>query len=215
MGIQGVVWLVVTFVWFFRRKRVTGQHVDAEDLISDLSLGVLLFTVGLALFAFPFENAYSFYVTAIFLGLHLNRVIPKSKPFVHWKVGFALATIVVSVLGFGYAATRYVEVVRADDLKTNEVACRWFPSNWWTCVQAGHLALERGEAEKAEKMARRLLLEGPDNAYGSNLLILALKAQGKIAESCKLAERHARVFGARKAASDEGDVCLAIKPHGT
>ncbi len=214
IGLQGVVWLLMTFVCLFRWCRSEFDSRIHHFLITDLSFGVLLYIAGLALFAFPFENAYPFYVTAVFLGIYLAVVIPSAtSPIGYLKAGFVLATGVVGVLGFGYTASRYVEVVHADDLEVNAMSCRWFPSNGWTCIQAGHLALERGDVAQAEKIARHLLIEGPDNSYASHLLVLALKAKGKVTEACELAERHARLFGARSTAGSD-DVCSTKSSHG-
>jgi O-antigen ligase len=214
IGLQGLVWLLVTLAALFCRKQRNGGMPAPDSPVADLSLGVLLFTTGLALFAFPFENAYPFYATAVFLGIYLSIKTPNSKPLPYLTVGFGFAACIVGVLGFGYAASRYIEVIRADDLEVNAFACRWFPSNWWTCVQAGHLALEKGDSHRAEKIAIRLLSESPDNSYGTNLLVLALKAQGRVDEGCKLAERHERLFGARNTAGID-DVCSAKNPHGS
>lgn len=149
-----------------------------------------------AIFAFPLENAYPFYVTAIFFGWGLRLCeFHQINIKEHWLRKGLVCAMLISGLGSGlFFFSKYAE---NNELSFSQVtlACHLFPSNWRTCAKMGNMALEEGDSHHAEEIARFLLTRSPYNFIAQRILGEALIRQGKTNLGCDQLLAYDQLFG--------------------
>lgn len=169
------------------------QH-KLEDILAS---SILIFIAVDALFAFPMENAYPFYVAAIFMGYILTRIHRESyHPRKIWTgIGIGSATAIVGFLGLAFGFSKIIEVNWAENYSMTALACDHFPSNWRPCIHKARFELKEGKPGKAVVTLQNVLGFQEHNFLGLRLLSYAYFELGRPIDGCQALKKYDALFG--------------------
>jgi hypothetical protein len=160
---------------------------------------MLLFVLVDAVFAFPMENAFPFYVMAVTTGL-IQKVLQlptwvASKKISHFLI--TLSFLEISCYGFLFILSYQVEGVfhkNQENYGKLEFACKFFPSHWQTCLEKANFELDTSDLIQAEGTARSILLRHSLHFPAMSILGYSLQNQGRNEEACTMIQQYDQLF---------------------
>lgn len=182
-GLPLGVAMLIGLAWFLRA--IYFEARKSEDLRCLFALFIFLAVD--ALFAFPMENPYPFFIAGLALGTACAR-LGADGCLVPPKLVLALIPAVLfgaTYLAGWFLQSSLTQTVFRDRPELVESACANFPSHWRNCIQDAYHKLYSGDAEGALATSQRLLELQP-----ANFVALRVKAEnelklGRKDEACK------------------------------
>jgi O-antigen ligase len=164
---------------FFSRKTFENLSSLKDDQLLKFLWPITWYFSIEALFHFPMERAFPFFIFCILLGIALHYYIEKDKPVVIAAKYGAIPMLLV-IVGISFYSTQFYRsyhmfLKHFKDPKKLEVACRIFPSNWKVCGHSADMSLQKKDLRTAiqkyhknlESMPNHLpTLAGIAHAYG-------------------------------------------------
>lgn len=157
--------------------------------------GVLVFLLVDAIFAFPMDCAYLYFVAAVILGMGLKQIPLKLVEFKPYPMVIVFFTI--TALSFSFVYSKFVESSRTEDLEANHWACLAFPSNWRPCAQEAFLLGQSGHDVEAEAKLRKILEKSPSNYAATRLLAWSLLRQNRQPAGLEQVKKYDDLFDGR------------------
>ncbi|MBI5139578.1 O-antigen ligase family protein [Candidatus Nomurabacteria bacterium] len=178
--------LAVLVGWMLLKLFFTLPHTRNQSICKTLAAALLVYILTTAFTAFPLENAYPFYLTALSVGFLLSLICKEYWIFSNFKkiILFSLFTLGIGILGAFFTLSKFNENNFSRDKTRVNFACNFFPSNWKACSSKATLELEKGKLVEAERTVKKILAKSPNNFVAIRLLSLALLKQSKWHEAC-------------------------------
>lgn len=192
MGVLSLILLIIILCWFF--LQIIKQFKKSDNaILVPLACSVLLYTIIDALFAFPMENAYPFYVASIFSGLGLSAISEAKKISINWLYFALFPILILSLLKIN---SKYVEANFTNNYSRVAFACDTFPDNWRVCLNKAELEYKFQDLKKSEKTLNGVLKRSEFNFPAIKQLGLVYLSQGRIDEACRYLIKYDQLFNA-------------------
>jgi O-antigen ligase len=146
------------------------------------ALGLLVFLLFDAMFAFPLELPFTFAVSAFIFGTWLNAFTHANNSRLPPAVVAVLSTLLLLTTTIR-AHSIWTESVVNDPVKL-EASCRIYPDNWNTCVKAMWLYRKNGHAQDSLSLANQMLRWQPNGEAFVRERLLSLSKLGEFERMC-------------------------------
>jgi O-antigen ligase len=175
--------LIFLFIRFLLNQKQT----------QEMTISILFFTFILVncFFAFPLDNLYPFFMTAIFLGLALSQ--KPWKPQYRSSSYLLFPTIALSYFSFIFLASELFYQNKFH-YPSNAIACSFFPENWYFCSQKIRLQYQQKQYLDTIASSQELLRYTPNNFVYLFYLFAAYSALGEKEKSCKALKSYDNLF---------------------
>lgn len=176
-----------------------------ERKVIHLGLSIFCFILTDALFAFPMENAYPFFATALILGLSFSFFVEGFTPQ-KASQGFRLALVALTAFiltgGSVFLASSFLDS-DPKNYRVVSVLCEIFPENWRLCMMKSEIEMDNSRTKDAEKTLRSILKHWPHHFPAIRSLAFVYLAEGKIGQSCSALKEYDELFYAKSSLHSE------------
>ena len=177
-GVLLPIFCLILLIKLFKVK-IENEH---SERIKWLSLSVLIFFMGDAVFAFPMNNTFPFYAIAIILGMAFSILWPKNILVPFTRCAISLLLIVVLSLSVRYTIAKVVEF--RPEYESMALSCKLFPENWHVCLEQAQIDYEHGYFAESQEILFKMLERQPNNFPAIWMVGLNYYAQGNIKRAC-------------------------------
>ena len=164
------------------------------DISKALPLGILIFILVDAGVAFPMENAYPFFVMAVFLGQMISVFEPVANSDRGAQALLGVLSLITLYLGPAFVFSKWIEANEPEDRTLNDIACGLFTSNWRTCLNLAQIDLKMHHPLEAEKTLQSVLKRSPNHFVALKLLSFASFEQKKPGLACVALSKYDFLF---------------------
>lgn len=170
-----------------------------------LILAVFSFILVDAMFAFPMEGAFPFFVAALFIG-HFFKVTTKEVLKVNGII-FLPAVLALAFFSYKYGSSKFNEKTHFNNFEKQLMACEYLPENWRACLRASDLATSAGNINKSIELLEGILKRQENNFAALSHLAFVYLEQGKIDSACITLERYLKIYSNSFIASERDKIC--------
>jgi len=171
--------LLVAFMLFKKAQR--------GDSLAILSLALLCFWAVDALFNYPQDTPYAFFLMAVSLGLVLFQFkdLKLKLPLLNYRIFCAFVLCILVVFSFKRFYSEHLAFVHMKDETSVQKACRLDPQNWRACLRKVSLDLEAGRQEEGLRMLEKLQARFPGQFLIQKKIIQLLWDSGQKELACR------------------------------
>lgn len=190
-GLLFFISLVITFKLLWSKR--TSQPA------SMLFFSLIIYLCVDALFAFPLEIPFPFFISAVILGPILWLIGNERKTiFIPMGIGFVILVVLI-IIGRQYVTSKYLE--SQPDFEKLSQACETFPANWHPCLHKARTEFESSDFTAAYMTSSKIL-----NRFKNHYPALWVKGfsaleLGKHEEACQLLRQYDMLFNKRSSVS--------------
>lgn len=201
-GIEGGwIFLIASIGWWFTLLMLSFKIKEREWKI--FAVGSLLTLGPQMLFQFPFDNAASFFMVALIVGMILYKIEWKAISYRWpWKIPAAILAILCLVNCLGYTYSHYTDSMYATNLEKLTLGCDVYPANWRACNSKGVLQVLSAYPSDAYPTVREELQKRPFQYVALRVLALAHLKTGKQKEGCEAGRVYDEFFAGKSLWTD-------------
>jgi O-antigen ligase len=160
---------------------------------SPLVASIIILNAVDAMFAFPMELGFTFYIAAFILGIGLKKHFSSYRP-VNSQVKAVLVIALFVITVFGLRMTLAERWEETKTIRGFEKACALKPADWQACINLGVNQLKNKQYEAAVKTFDGILKDRPHMHPAIYLKAQSLKAWGKNKEAVEVYKQYRTYF---------------------
>jgi len=181
-----------------------------ETLVGLSLSSLLVYLLILGLFAFPLENAWSYFLSLLCAAylLATNFQTSTRPSTLRWKAQISSATLAILVLTGLLFLTKWAERNSVTDSDTNRLACSVFPSEWKVCLNLAQNLIFEQNYDEAQTTLQAVLVRQPHNFVAEKLMVVTLFKKNEKDLACqKLIHFNSHFGPASSLAKAQTDLC--------